>query len=215
SLRMKNNRNFGFIAIFLLLAGLVYLQVRTWSGFHWSKFGEQIAGLNWWLALAGVGLIFLADALRAVRWAIFLKPVRKVNPAGLVAPQFIGFTGLALLGRPGELIRPYIIARKVGLSFPSQLAVWTVERIFDAGAVAVILSFSLLFSEALRNLPFGTIHIRGMEFKVTAGSWAFVLMGLVAGLIVVAVIIRYRSVAIAAWLERRFGARFPHFADKA
>src|SRR5262249_43913346 len=211
---MKKKHNFGFIAIFLLLAGLIYLQVRTWSGFHWAKFGQQIAGLNWWLVLAGISMIYLADALRAVRWAIFLKPVRKVNPAGLVAAQFIGFTGLALLGRPGELIRPYIIARKVGLSFPSQLAVWTVERIFDAGAVAVILAASLFLSEPLRNLPFGTIHLRHMEFKVTAGGWGFVLMGLVLVLIVIAIAIRYRSVEIAGWFERRFGARFPHFAQK-
>ena len=46
----------------------------------------------------------------------------------------IGFTGLALLGRPGELIRPYLIARHQNLSFASQVAVWTVERIFDVAA---------------------------------------------------------------------------------
>ena len=211
---MKKQRVFGLVVVFLILAGLVFLQVRTWKSFDWSKFSQQVVGLNWWLVLSGAGMIYLADAIRAVRWAIFLRPVRKVNPARLVAPQFIGFAGLALLGRPGELMRPYIIARKVGLSFPSQLAVWTVERIFDAGSVAIILTCSVIFSDALRNLPFGTIHIRHHPIPITAGSWAFVLLGLVGFLVVIAAIIRYRSVELAGWFERRMGVRFPHTAHK-
>ena len=50
--------------------------------------------------------------LRAVRWKIFLKPVRKTTSARLLAPQFVGFTALALLGRAGEMVRPYIIAAR-------------------------------------------------------------------------------------------------------
>jgi len=53
----------------------------------------------------------------------------------LVPPTLIGFTGLALLGRPGEFIRPYLIARQAKVSFSSQIAVWTVERIFDLGRI--------------------------------------------------------------------------------
>lgn len=211
---MKKQRAFGFAIIFLILAALICLQVRTWKSFDWSRFSQQVVGMNWWLVVAGAGMIYVADAIRAVRWAIFLRPVCKVNAAELVAPQFIGFTGLALLGRPGELMRPYIIARKLSLTFSSQLAVWTVERIFDAGAVAIILTLSLLFSDTLRNLPFGTIHIRNHAFPITAGSWGFLLMVLVAMLVVIAAIIRYRSVQIAGWVERRVGARFPHLAHK-
>ena len=212
---MKKQRAIGFVVVFLILAGLIFLQVRTWKSFDWGKFSQQVVGLKWWLVLAGAGMIYLADAIRAVRWAIFLKPVCKVNPVQLVAPQFIGFTGLALLGRPGELMRPYIIARKLSLTFSSQLAVWTVERIFDAGAVAMILTLSLIFSDTLRNLPFGTIHIRHHPIPITAGSWAIVLMGLVGMLVIIAAIIRYRSVELAGWFERRLGARFPHVAHKA
>ncbi len=69
--------------------------------------------------------------MRAMRWRIFLKPLCETTTARLLGPQFIGFTGLALLGRPGEMVRPYLIARKENVTFSSQLAVWLVERIFD------------------------------------------------------------------------------------
>ena len=42
----------------------------------------------------------------------------------MLAPQFIGFSALALLGRAGEMVRPYIIAKKERLTFTSQVAVW-------------------------------------------------------------------------------------------
>ena len=95
--------------------------------------------------LAGIRLTYLAYVLRAVRWRIFLKPVCKTTTARLLAPQFIGFSALALLGRAGEMIRPYIIAKKERLTFTSQIAVWGVERIFDMGAFAVLLALSACF----------------------------------------------------------------------
>jgi len=60
--------------------------------------------------------------LRAVRWKALSAAVRPdVSIVKLIAPTVIGFTGLALLGRPGELIRPYLIAKqeKAALLFPT------------------------------------------------------------------------------------------------
>ena len=68
---------------------------------------------------------------------------REVSAVALIPPTLIGFTGLALLGRPGELIRPYLIARRTNLTFSSQLAVWAVERIFDIGGFTVLLVLAI------------------------------------------------------------------------
>ena len=201
---MRKKRIFGFVVVFLLLAGLVYLQVRTWKRFDWTTFAEQTANLNWWLVLAAVGMIYLADALRALRWAIFLKPVRNVNPTHLVAAQYIGFAALALLGRPGEFIRPYIIARKVEVSFSSQLAVWIVERLFDTAAVAFLLSMVLLFSSSLQGLnAYGALRKSGLA-----------LIGLVVFGIAVASLIRRFSAPIANRVEALLHPRFPHVANR-
>ena len=109
---MNKKRILITLLLVALLCALVYLQVRTWKRFDWHTFWLQTEHVNWLLIFAGVVLTYAAYALRAVRWKIFLKPVCKTTSARLMAPQFIGFTALALLGRAGEVVRPYIIAKQ-------------------------------------------------------------------------------------------------------
>lgn len=150
---MNKKKKFIVTALVLVvLAALVYFQVRAWRKFDWQKFLNERP--QWSYVLAGVGLIYLDYVLRAVRWKILLRPVCKTTTSRLLAPTMIGFTGLALLGRPGEFIRPFLIARKENLTMSSQLAVWTVERLFDMGAFALIMAFNvLLFASRLKQLP--------------------------------------------------------------
>jgi len=150
-----NRKKFFISALVLIaLAALVYFQVRTWRRFEWHHFWAVTKGINLTYLFAGTALIYFDYFLRALRWKILLRPVRKTDGLGLVAPTMIGFTGLALLGRPGEFIRPYLIARREGLSMSSQVAVWTVERIFDTGAFGLIMALNILIAGSeLKKLP--------------------------------------------------------------
>ena len=140
-------------AVFLILAILVYLQYRHWQTFDWGTFWSQTHRMNKIHVVHAIALIYMAYVMRAVRWKIFLKPVRPtVKTMDLVSPTLIGFTGLALLGRAGEFIRPYLIARRTGLPFSSQLAVWAVERIFDIGAFTVLMVFAIFLPTALPSI---------------------------------------------------------------
>ena len=146
-------KHFATLAIIVIvLAGLVYLQIREWRKFDWATFKENTADIDWLQILVGVLLIHLADFLRAIRWKIFLRPTRPETPwTSLIAPQFVGFAGLALLGRPGELIRPYLISVRAKSTFSSQMALWFVERAFDTGAVALILAIDLFAMPQMRH----------------------------------------------------------------
>src|SRR5229473_3901267 len=126
--------------VLVVLAALVYLQVRAWKKFDWHRFWVATHNTNKFYLVAGVALVYADYILRAMRWKIMLRPVCETKTADLVAPTMIGFAGLALLGRPGEFIRPYLIARKEQLSVSSQIGVWTVERIFDIGAFTVLMT---------------------------------------------------------------------------
>ncbi len=150
-----NKKRFLITALVLvILAALVYLQVRTWKKFDWHHFWVATHNTNKFYLVAGVALVYADYILRAVRWKILLRPVCKAKTSDLVPPTMIGFTGLALLGRPGEFIRPYLIARKYNLSMSSQVAVWTVERLFDTGAFALITAINLLWNaDKLKQLP--------------------------------------------------------------
>ena len=194
-------------AVFLILAILVYLQYRHWQTFDWGTFWSQTHRMNKIHVVHAIALIYMAYVMRAVRWKIFLKPVRPtVKTMDLVSPTLIGFTGLALLGRAGEFIRPYLIARRTGLPFSSQLAVWAVERIFDIGAFTVLMVFAIFLPTALPSIPHPEYYLRFRE----AG---FFLIAFVLGTAVAAVLIKRNGEAIALWMERRFAhvpAQFGH-----
>ena len=61
----------------------------------------------------------------------------------LLSATIIGFTGIVLLGRPGELIRPYLIALRKRTSFSSQMAIWLLERIWDLLTVLAVFGYAL------------------------------------------------------------------------
>jgi glycosyltransferase 2 family protein len=81
---------------------------------------------------------------RALRWAVLLKPVAP-HPSirSLLVATIIGFAAITLFGRPGEFVRPYLIAVKHKVSVTSQLAAWFLERIFDLLMALLVFSFAL------------------------------------------------------------------------
>jgi uncharacterized protein (TIRG00374 family) len=195
---MDKKRILASVVVFLILAVLVYLQYRHWRTFDWGTFWSQTHRIKKIHVLHGIALIYLAYGMRALRWKIFLKPVRpKTSVAELVSPTLVGFAGLALLGRAGEFIRPYLIARRTGLPFSSQLAVWAVERIFDAGAFAVLMALAIFLPSALPSIPHPEYYSKFRE----AG---FILIAGVVATTVVAVLIGRNGEAAAQWVEQRF-----------
>jgi len=187
------------IIIYGLLAAvfaiLVYMQFRTWRHFDWATFWSQTDQVNKRHIFHAIGLIYLAYVVRAFRWKIFLRPVRRqASWWGLIAPTLIGFAGLAILGRPGELIRPYVIARKENLPFSSQLGVWAVERIFDIAAFTLLLMIAIFVAHSPRELEYyGRFRAGGL-----------VLLGIVIAMTAAAIAISRNGEALASWVERRF-----------
>ncbi len=195
---MDKKRILASIIVFLVLAFLVYLQYRHWRTFDWGTFWSQTHRIKKLHVLHGILLIYFGYWLRALRWKIFLKPVRpKTTTNEMVSPTLVGFTGLALLGRAGEFIRPYLIARRTDLPFSSQLAVWGVERIFDIGAFTVLMMLAIFLPSALPSIPHPEYYLRFRE----AG---FVLTAIVAGTTIAAIVIRKNGERVAGWIERRF-----------
>ncbi len=196
------------VILVAIFAGLVLLQVHTWRNFDWHQFATdsaQVFTTAHGLLLVGLALscIYGAYYLRALRWSLFLKPTKPVSTWRLIAPQVMGFTGLALFGRPGELIRPYLVAKREDLSFASQLAVWSVERICDIGAFAIILCVTALFPPpSLRANPFFPSIRKG----------AFVIFVIVLLMSAVAVLVRRAGPRVSELLRRAF-ARAPRLGE--
>src|SRR5580693_530918 len=84
---MDKKRILASAVVFLILAVLVYLQYRHWQSFDWGTFWSQARRIRKLRVLYAIGLIYFAYILRALRWKIFLKPVRpNVTATFLVSP---------------------------------------------------------------------------------------------------------------------------------
>jgi len=187
----RNTRNSLItVGIILFLAVLVYVQWRAWQHFDWQTFLQETRGLDWSRVGVAAALIYATYGIRALRWKIFMRPNREVPAVELVSPTMVGFTGLALLGRPGELVRPCLIAGRTQTSVASQLGVWTVERIFDLGAYALIASVAIFVAPSLPALK---------QFRVAGVIFLSTVVALATG----AIVMRKNGVAIFGWLEQK------------
>ena len=150
---MKKHPWIMYLAAAVLLAALGWV-AHTRVHFQWSIFRDQLQHVDWWRITLGVVMILFCYWLRAARWAVLVKPQKKVTSFSLLGSQVIGFTAVALFGRLAELVRLYLVARRTSLPFTSQIAVYTVERMFDLGAMALIFSGALLLAPDRATLPY-------------------------------------------------------------
>lgn len=181
---MKKHHLGAGLGILAILGAVLFVYYR-WrnSGFSWDKFVAVFAGVDWsWLFLA-MALILATYVGRAMRWEIMLRPLsNKVRLWRLVVATCIGFTAVVLFGRAGEPVRPYLIARKEGVSFSSQVAAWLVERILDL--LMVLLIFGVALTQISRSGIQPSPHIQAAleAAGVLAGITGALSLALLLGL---------------------------------
>jgi len=124
------------------------------QGFEWSRFTATFREIDWpWLMLSAcLGLLTYLG--RALRWQVLIRAQKRHSSVwNLGVATAIGFTAIVLFGRPGEMVRPYLIAVKEGLSFSSQVAAWLLERIYD------LLMALLIFGYALAHIQSSGVRV--------------------------------------------------------
>jgi len=183
--------------------------------FDWASFAGQLRDVAWVHVAIGVALIYAGLWMRLVRWSVLCAPdagsgsavpvsgsavpasglaapasglaapARLVRPMALLGPMSIGFTAVAMFGRLADLVRPYLIARRLERTLSSQVAVYTIERMLDLGAAATVFSCALAFT------PRGLAH---REWFVRVGVGSLLATAVIA---MFAVAVRIKGDAVA------------------
>jgi glycosyltransferase 2 family protein len=150
----RPSRTFVLIILASLLV-VVLLAYRTRGPtFRWDLFLVTLRHVDWlWLG-PSICLILLSNVGRALRWQVMLQPMlgpmsrtpdaRPIGIWRLASDTAIGLTAGVLLGRVGEVVRPYLISVQTGLPFSSQAAAWLLERMLDLLAVLLLSGYALI-----------------------------------------------------------------------
>ncbi len=184
--RSRPSRVF-LLAAAAILVLLVLIAYRTRGlSFRWGLFWATLRTLDWrWLA-ASICLILLTNVVRAARWQVMLAPLgqplgRSLGVWRLTSDTAIGLSAGALLGRAGEVIRPYLIAVQARLPFSSQLAAWLLERVLDLLAVLLLCAYAFV------TLPAYHRHLGAkIQNAVTAGGYSLAAAGVVCVVVMLA-----------------------------
>jgi uncharacterized protein (TIRG00374 family) len=116
---------------------------------------------------------FLTYVIRAVRWQYLLAPIGRVTFWTSFRITVMGFAANAVLpGRVGELLRPYLLARREGLNVAATLATILLERVLDIAALLLLFAaFVVAFEPGLAAVDpatFRAVRIGGLTAGVAA-----------------------------------------------
>lgn len=149
--------------------------------------------------LAYIATVPLHLLLRSWRWRSLLAPVRPRLPLKeLFAATAIGYTALLVPGRLGEVVRPTLIHRRLGVPFAPALATIGIERlVLDLMTLLLGGAVALVLPPAWSGLD-RAIHLAWLAQLRWAGA-GVLTFGLLA-LLGVHLLGRHR-VRVARWVE--------------
>lgn len=153
----------------------VYFAVNN---INFSKLWGYIQSVNYWFYLLIIPIVIASHYLRAMRWKILINPIHKhTKTFNLFSAIMIGYGINNIIPRGGELVRPYVIAKREGIPIASLIGTVVLERFFDVLNLLLFISMAtLIFTEKLRiALP----SVSTSQMIVYAGIPTIVLLGLI------------------------------------
>ena len=133
------------VLILLLTLGLLWFFFRNADMPRvWAEMRHARAPL----LLAAVLVTGLTYVLRALRWQYLLAPIGHTHFGNAFRATVIGFAATFLLpARAGEVIRPYLLARREGLPGTAAFATIILERLLDLVTVLLLFAFFVLTAD--------------------------------------------------------------------
>jgi hypothetical protein len=144
--------------------------------FDWSLFLASLWKVKpGWFA-ASMLITFLTYLSRAFRWRVLLNPVKPLRIGPLFSTNLLGFTGIFILGRAGEFIRPLWLTRREQIPLTASVATIIVERFLDTLMLIAMFGWALLVVKvpATANGPLSLM--KSTAWVMVIGSVAAIIL---------------------------------------
>src|SRR5712691_9043287 len=202
----SSSRKLLVVLIGLLVLGFVVYRssgMIRHSEFSGTEMLCAVRSANSYYLILSLIAIYLCYALRSVRWKVFQQNLGPSSFWNIYKMTLAGFSALQLLGRPGEPVRPFLLARKEKLPVSGMFGVYLLERIFDFASMAVIATVALL---GFRADPQSSETARALE-RAAKPAALFLVLGILAATALL-VYLRFHGTALLerqlqGWLQAR------------
>jgi len=131
------------LLVLLLTAALLgfFLRSADWRGV-WA----ETSSANGEFLLLAIGTTLTTYLVRALRWQYLLAPIGPTKFWVAFETTVIGFSANFLLpARPGEVLRPYLLARRERLAGSAAFATIILERLLDLVTVLLLFGVFVVF----------------------------------------------------------------------
>ena len=191
-------RNTVLVALMLVLVGVFLRNANLAEVWHAVRTAHPE------LVAAGIGCLFVTYALRALRWQVMLAPLGPTHFGPAFRATVIGFAASFILpARAGEVLRPWLLARREGLDTAAVITTIVIERLLDFVAVLALLATFFTFFDpglsAMDPVLFQTVKTWGTRagYAAVAG-----MLGLIGAAARPDLLLRVVD-AVTAWLPAR------------
>src|SRR5713226_7956558 len=133
----SSSRKLLVVLIGMLVLGIVIYQSSGFihrANFSGEKLLRAVRGADLSLLFLSVVAIYACYALRALRWQLFQGNLGPSRFWIIYQMTLAGFAAIFLLGRPGEPVRPLLLARKEKLPVADTFGIYVLERLFDTAS---------------------------------------------------------------------------------
>ena len=123
-------------------------------GVNLAEVGREIQRAR--VDFVALSFVFLAITYvaRVVRWRYLLDPLGPTRFSTAFRATIIGFAAIGLLpARAGDVLRPYLLAKREGLNPASTFATVVMERVIDLVTVLALLALYVLVLGGRETLP--------------------------------------------------------------
>jgi len=161
-------------AVTLALLGWFFRQADL------AQVWREIRNADAWALILMVGVTGLTYLLRALRWQVLLEPLGPTHLREVFRTTVIGFAANTVLpARIGEIVRPYLLARREGLSAPAAFTTIILERLLDFVTVLTLLGLFVVFFDPgldhVNRAVYGTVKVSGLMGAIAAAGILLIL----------------------------------------
>lgn len=143
---------------------------------RWADLFRNVGKMNWWWVVAAVLFDILSYATQGLRWRYLLQPLGDVTLLQATQAIYAGlFVNELLPMRVGEVLRGYLVSRRLSRSFAAVVPSMLVERFFDAIWLALAVGAVILLVPLPRYLVDAEEILAGIVFAA-AGLMLYLVL---------------------------------------